>query len=261
MLGIFTAIILMVAIFVGIKNNDRLEQEIATRKTEEASLAVSQKRLADTEVVLKALPIEIVGINEQFAVKTEEETSLKESTEELKEEIGSKTRQIATNKVKLDDISEKTAAIGDIQQLASKMKAMRIELEELDQSINGNEAELANLTQENTVTQAEADLRKEELDIQSKGSSLPSLNTRIRNIYPTWGFVTLSDGNNAGVTAASTLDVVRDGNVIAKLLVTAVETRSSSASIIPDSIVEDVTLMVGDRVVASSKDNMKAASN
>ena len=47
--------------------------------------------------------------------------------------------------------------------------------------------------------------------------------------------------------------MIRDGETIAKLLVTAVESRSASASIIPDSLAEDVTLMVGDRVVAGSK--------
>jgi hypothetical protein len=89
------------------------------------------------------------------------------------------------------------------------------------------------------------------LDILASGESLPSLKTSIRSIYPTWGFVTLNAGNNAGVTATSTLDVVRDGATIAKLLVTSVESRSASASIIPDSIAQDVTLMVGDRVETS----------
>jgi len=54
------------------------------------------------------------------------------------------------------------------------------------------------------------------------------------------------------------LDVVRDGATIAKLLVTSVESTSASASIIPDSIAQDITLMVGDRVVASSEANVAA---
>ena len=130
---------------------------------------------------------------------------------------------------------------------------MRTELEELTQSIADNEASLANLTAQDAATAADAQLRKERLDTQGRGESLPTLKTSIRSIYPTWGFVTLNAGNNAGVTSSSTLDVVRDGATIARLLVTAVESRSASASIIPDSIAQDITLMVGDRVVASSK--------
>ncbi len=90
---------------------------------------------------------------------------------------------------------------------------------------------------------------KKKFETISSGQSLPTLNTRIRSIYPTWGFVTLATGNAGGVVTNSTLDVVRDGSTIAKLLVTSVERNSASASIIPDSIAPDVTLMVGDRVI------------
>jgi hypothetical protein len=259
-LGIFTAIILAVAAFVAMKNKARLEDEISNKNAEEASLAQSQARLKAALEVLKALPIERAGVDEQFAAKSEEEAKLQEANAKMKSENEDKSATIDANKVKLDEIREKTAKVGDIRELADNMKAMRVELEELAQSITDNEASLANLTAQNTATQADADMRKGQLDTLGRGESLPELKTSIRSIYPTWGFVTLGDGNNAGVNANSTLDVVRDGEVIARLLVTAVESRSASASIIPDSIAQDVTLMVGDRVVAGSKVK-KAAAN
>jgi archaellum component FlaG (FlaF/FlaG flagellin family) len=259
-LGIFTAIILAVAAFVAMKNKARLEDEISTRKTEEASLAQSQDKLKAAQAVLKALPIERAGVDEQFAAKSAEEAKLQEANAKMKAEIEDKTATIAANKTTLDGIREKIAKVGEINTLADKMKAMRTELEELAQTITDNEASLANLTAQNTAAQADADRRNTEFKILSNGESLPALKTSIRSIYPTWGFVTLNDGNNAGVNANSTLDVVRDGAVVARLLVTAVESRSASASIIPDSIAQDVTLMVGDRVVPSSKDK-KAVAN
>ena len=252
-LGIFTAIILAVAAFVAVKNKDRLATEIENRDTEEASLVTSQARLKAAQEELRRLPLETEKVNALAATKTEEETALKTEKDDLDSEISTKTNKISTNKAKLDDIREKTAKIGDIKGLAEKMKSMRIELEELDLVIGQKQASLANLTERNTATQKEATSRKSELDDFSKGKSLASLRTRIRSIYPTWGFVTLADGNNAGVIANSTLDVVRDGQTVAKLLVTAVETRSASASIIPDSMGEEVTLMVGDRVVPGEK--------
>ncbi len=257
-LGIFTAIILAVAAFVAMKNKAHLEEEISNKNTEEASLAQSQVRLKAAQEVLKALPIERAGIDEQFAAKSEEEAKLQESNAKLKSDNETKVATIDSNKTKLDEIREKTAKVGDISQLADKMKAMRVEREELTQSIETNNASLANLTAQNTATQADADKRNSDLKILSNGDSLPALKTSIRSIYPTWGFVTLNDGNNAGVNANSTLDVVRDGETIARLLVTAVESRSASASIVPDSIAQDVTLMVGDRVVAGSKEKKAA---
>jgi len=252
-LGIFTAIILAVAAYVAFKNNALFEEEIKNRATEEASLKQSQERLTAALAELKRLPMERAEVDAQFAAKTEVETGLKDSNDALKADIEDKTDQIEANTQELDAFREKVAKIGNIRELAPKMKAMRTELEELTQSIADNEATLANLTAQDGATAADAKKRQDELETFSRGESLSSLKTSIRSIYPTWGFVTLNAGNNAGVTSSSTLDVVRDGATIAKLLVTSVEGRSASASIIPDSIAQDITLMVGDRVVTGSK--------
>ena len=253
-LGIFTAIVLAAAAFVALKNKSQLEVEISNRNSEAANLVTSQSRLKAAQEELKELPIETTAINDEAAAKTEEQNALKEANEKLKADIETKNATIAANKTKLDEIREKTAKIGDLQNLASKMKSMGAELEELTQSISNKEATLANLTAQNTASQAEETRRKNELDGMSKGESIPMLKTRIRSIYDTWGFVTLQDGNNAGVVANSTLEVVRDGETIAKLLVTSVESSSASASIIPDSIGEDISLSVGDRVVPGTKE-------
>jgi len=252
-LGIFTAIILAVAAYVAFKNNALFEEEIKNRATEEASLKQSQERLTAALAELKRLPMERAEVDAQFAAKTEVETGLKDSNDALKADIEDKTDQIEANTQELDAFREKVAKIGNIRELAPKMKAMRTELEELTQSIADNEATLANLTAQDGATAADAKKRQDELETFSRGESLSSLKTSIRSIYPTWGFVTLNAGNNAGVASSSTLDVVRDGATIAKLLVTSVEGRSASASIIPDSIAQDITLMVGDRVVTGSK--------
>ena len=133
------------------------------------------------------------------------------------------------------------------------MRATNAELEELAQSISATEAKLANLTSLKHPDRITGQRDEEQVRNHQQRQSLPTLNTRIRSIYPTWGFVTLAAGNSGGVVANSTLDVVRDGSTIAKLLVTAVERNSASASIIPDSIGPDVTLMVGDRVIPAQK--------
>ena len=167
--------------------------------------------------------------------------------------LDSKTEKVAANKVQLDGVREKTEKTGDLKELASKMRATKAELEELAQSIAGAEAKLANLTAQNSSTDAQVRDTKGKFENFSSGQSLASLQTRIRSIYPNWGFVTLASGNNAGVVTNSTLNVVRDGQTIAKLLVTAVESNSASASIVPDSLAPEVTLMVGDRVVPAQK--------
>ena len=251
--GILTMIVLLIAGFVAFKNKERYASEITETNTQKENLAQSQLRfktaqdnLADTI----AKRTEVDGENVKLA---SDEAAQKKANDDLKSQIASKTSKRDENKQKLDDIREKTAKVGDIKELAPKMNAAKAELEQLAQDITAAEAKLANLTNQNNSVEGQIAAMKKMFDTISSGSSLPTVNTRIRSIYPTWGFVTLAAGNASGVVGNSTLDVVRDGNVIAKLLVTAVEANSASASIIPDSIAPDTTLMVGDRVVPASK--------
>ena len=111
------------------------------------------------------------------------------------------------------------------------------------------ESNLANLTdKDNDLKQRISDLRAHILS-RSDGRSIDGLQTKIRAVYNSWGFVTLSDGDKTGVVLNSTLDVIREDEVIGKLLVTIVEQDSASANIVPGSMAPDTFLMIGDLVV------------
>jgi hypothetical protein len=249
--GILTFIVLLVSGFVALKNKKAYELEIRNTATQKDNLAASKARLQTAQDSLAATIAKRTEVDAEVVTLTGDEAKQKKTNADLKDSLASKTAEAAANKEKLDEISEKTAKAGNIGELAAKMRATKAELEELSQGISDTEAKLANLTAENDRMEGQVNAMKQKADTISNGQSLPTLNTRIRSIYPTWGFVTLATGNSGGVVANSTLDVVRDGSTIAKLLVTAVERNSSSASIIPDSIAQDVTLMVGDRVIPS----------
>lgn len=259
--GILTAIVLALAAFIATKNKAAYETEISQTKEQHELLTKSQARLKAAKAVLAQLPIDRAAVDEEVVKLTETEATQQKSNDVLTKESETKTAKVAASKAQLDDIREKTQKTGDIKELAAKMNAMNSELERLTQEISGTEAKLANLTAENTSTEGQIKTSKDKFDKYSKGESLPTLKTHIRSIYPNWGFVTLAAGNNAGVVTNSTLDVVRDGEPIAKLLVTAVESGTASASIVPDSLASDVTLMVGDRVVPGQKAAAKPAAN
>jgi uncharacterized protein YoxC len=250
--GILTAIVLALSIFVAYKNKAAYEERITETAIQKNNLKKSEERFSiaqnsfDESVQAKA------GVDGEIAKLTEESAQVREETDDIKLKNETKLQKVNTRKTELDDIRDKTARIGNIEELASKMRDLGTEREQLGQSITDNEAKLANLTAENSQAETQATALRLKLDTFASGQSLPTLNTRIRSIYPTWGFVTLASGNNGGVVANSTLDVVRDDQTIAKLLVTAVESTTSSASIVPDSIAADVTLMVGDRVVPAA---------
>lgn len=259
--GILTAIVLAISALVAFKNKSAYEASITKAQEQEGLLAASQKRLKNANAILEALPIEIKAIEDETANLAATEASQTKANSEIKTEVEALTTKIAANKEQLDGIREKSSKIGDLKELSSKMRATNSELEELTQSIASAEAKLANLTSQATASDAQINESKRALEDLSTGRSFPNLKTRIRSIYPNWGFVTLASGNNAGVVNNSTLDVVRGGETIAKLLVTAVESNTSSASIIPESLSSDAVLRVGDMVVPGQKAGAPAAAN
>ncbi len=258
--GILTAIVLALAGFVAYKNKAAYDTEIITCAQEKGKLADSQKRLKNAQASQVAIVAKHAETDAEVAKLGEQKAAQEKTNEGLTQENAAKTAKVEPNKVKIESFKENVAKEGDLTARATKMRATKGEVEELTQSISAAEAKLANLTAQNNQAEGQANANKATMDKYATGQSLPTLNTRIRSIYPTWGFVTLACGNNGGVVANSTLDVVRGNVTIAKLLVTAVESTTASASIIPDSIAADVTLMVGDRVIPAQKE-AKTAKN
>lgn len=258
--GIITAIVLALAGFVAYKNKAANETEISNFDQAKIKLAESQKRLKTAQDGYTKAVAKRVEADAEVVKLSDQETAQKKTNEGLVQEKAAKTAEVEPNKQKIASIKENAAKVGDLNALAAKMRATKSELEEISQAMTVSDAKLANLTAQNSQAEAQANAGKATLEKYATGQSLPTLNTRIRMIYPTWGFVTLACGNNGGVVANSTLDVVRGGVTIAKLLVTSVESSTASASIIPDSIAPNVTLMVGDRVVAAQKE-AKTAQN
>jgi len=251
--GILTAIILALAAFVAFKNKAEYTTRIEQTQTQKSLLVDNQGKLKAKEEVLAALPAEIAGVDAEVDKLSTAEATQKKANDGFTAQVTEKTTKIAANKEKLDDIRAKTEKSGNINELAAKLRATSAELVDLAASIDGASGKLANLTAQNSATDTQVNATKDKFENFTSGQSLPALNTQIRSIYPSWGFVTLAAGNNAGVVANSTLSVVRNGESIAKLLVTAVESSSASASIVPDSLNSDVTLMVGDHVIPAPK--------
>lgn len=251
--GILTAIVLALSAFIAYKNKAAFAAKSTELETSTQTLTTSKARLETVQGVLAELPEQVSGVEGEVAELTTAEGAQQAKNDEIKGQIDTKNAKLAENKGKLDDIREKTQAIGNIEQLASVMRTTSAELEELTQNIDVANAKLANLTSQNTAAEGQVATAKTRFDNYTSGQSLPALSTRIRTIYPNWGFVTLAAGNNAGVVTNSTLDVVRGGETVAKLLVTAVESNSASATIVPDSLGSDVTLSVGDSVIPGTK--------
>ncbi|MGC4014475.1 MAG: hypothetical protein QM755_08180 [Luteolibacter sp.] len=248
--GILTAIVLLVSAFVGFKNKEKYDAEIRDRQEAEKKLDASQHRLKVAQDNLKETTAKRKDTEAHVASLNSEKTNLAEANAKLKSEIDEKTAKSDANKAKLTELKEKLENVGDLATLGPKLKATNAEIIELGRNIDNTTASLANLTAESGRLDKVIENFRSVSALYPAKKSNPALKTRISAIYPNWGFVTLSAGNAGGVITNSTLDVVRDGETIAKLQVTAAEGGTSSASIVPESVKADTVLMVGDSVVA-----------
>jgi len=248
--AILSAIALAASLFLAMKNKDAYQKEIGDRQTAEKKLEDSKKNLENltnrfnsTEKERKATD---VIVDEQKTLETQN----KASNAKAEAQKSSMTAETESNEKKIAAMQE-GLPVENINELVSKVKHTGEEMASLQDEISSNTATLADLMKEKGNTEGTiAAMRKRNSDISNKISFFPS--SSISSIYPSFGFVTIPVGSNAGVVPGSTLNVVRGGSVVGKLRVRSVESSRASADIVPESLGQDVTLMVGDKVVPAT---------
>ncbi|MEP4078552.1 hypothetical protein [Haloferula sp.] len=245
--AIITAVLLAASAFLAVKNKTAYSNEIEERKTAETRLATTEAKLADlverknSTIADKKETMEAtVGLREE-----EEKQSAKNAA--VKKDIAAKTEQSESQAATIAEIKEKTKEIGAIKELAGKIKRLQEEITGLEDEKVSKENERTNLLAERSSTQSTVSAYNEETRKISSKKSYG--NSRISSIYGPWGFVTLSAGSSGGIVSGSTLSVVRGGEAVAELRVRSVESSRASADIVPNSVSEETTLMVGDKVV------------
>ena len=223
------------AIGIGVEEDNRLTITENTLK----KLTTERDDLDKTEEDFQE---KIKGLNKDLDRQQDMNAALKSDLRALNE----KAKYYKDNP---DAIREQEDKVRIAIQNMSEIKLLKKEIQELDKMVADREGHLDRLTAVNTDLEGNISAMREHIESRSGGRSVSGMETSIRAVYNNWGFVTLNDGDKNGVVMNSTLDVVRKGNTVAKLLVTIVEQDSASANIIPGSVAPDTVLMIGDKVV------------
>lgn len=223
---------------------------IKHRQDEEASLDRNKKTLAKVQEELNNTEAELADFNGKNETLQAEVDGQLEKNKELTAKSEAKKAEAEAKAAEVAEKEEATKGLGDPEEVIAKFKRTQTQLAELDASIGEGTARRAALEAEKGSTQASIDAVKGQINLRVSGKSDPSLRTHVRNVYPGLGFVTISGGDNKGIVKESTLDVIRDGEVIGKLQVTTVEATTSAADIVPDSLVDGGSIVAGDIVVA-----------
>ncbi|MFC7336390.1 hypothetical protein ACFQY0_04305 [Haloferula chungangensis] len=245
--AILTAVLLAASAFLALKNKEAYTKEIDDRKIAETRLATTQTKLAGLQ---KRRNDTIAEKNETMQATVglrEEEEQQTAKNDAVKKDISAKREQSESQAAEIAEIKEKTAKAGELKELAGKIKRLQEDIVGLEDEKAAKESQRTNLLAQRESTQSTVTAYNEETRKISSKKSFG--NARISSIFGPWGFVTLSAGNNGGIVSGSTLNVVRGGEPIAELRVRSVESNRASADVVPNSLAEDTTLMVGDKVV------------
>ncbi|MGE9271422.1 MAG: hypothetical protein ACQKBU_11520 [Verrucomicrobiales bacterium] len=259
--AILTAVILVASAYVALKNKEMYKVEIDNREVAESSLKTNQERYQRATDDRDSTVDERTAIEEETVAQQKVESEQEAKNASLKSAIEEGSEIVAANQKVIDDFREKTKELGALGEIAGKIERMSNEIAVLEDDKGSKTAVLNNLIGERENTKGTIKVYNDQNTAVSNQKSYFD-STRITGIFGNWGFVTLGAGNSSGVVSGSRLDVVRDGEVVAKLQVRSVEAGRASADIVPDSLVEDTVLMVGDRVVPTTENEVGAqASN
>jgi len=225
--GTLAALVMAIAAWTTYKNQDEYKYQIGLREKQENILDKNNRDKSNRE-------------------------------EELQQEEEA-TKQLVADNVALTADLEKQASAKSALDSEIAEKQQLIDSIQAEDDIEKEEANLAGLKQVRKVTQADIDVKVVEAESIAQGKSQARLSTSIKTVYANWGFVTLNGGDTQGVVPSSTLDVVRGGEVVAKLKVTTVEPNRAAADIVKGSLKADDFLRSGDKVVAEALPEVVAA--
>ncbi len=248
--GGLTAAALALSIWMGVKNNAEFEKQIELHAKAERRLKASQADLAG----VTAKRDETVAEKEDYIQreKTEQDNLAQVTTaiEKLEAKIADTESVVAANDEKIAENDDLLKELPDPEVLIAQIDSTKEKIAQLKAEVA---SEKENLKEENLKEEGLKSIvvsKRILIENQSTGKSLSTLSTSVKSVYRNWGFVTLNGGNAQGVVPGSILDVLRGGEVVAKLKVTTVEQNRSAADILLDALPVVVSLRSGDRVVA-----------
>lgn len=251
-LAIVAAFVLAIAGLFAFKTNTALEEraeEVSNSQAKHQGLMASLKSLGDEITTLEG---ETTTTNERAAGAEAEEQTAQQSLQTLQAELAKTQQEVDSQRNSVETAQAKLDQAGDVRELAPKVAGLTTSIAELEDQIATAESRFSALRQEVTASSERAEALKTRQTEQSSGKTDEDLRASLISVYSDAGFVIVSGGDAAGIAANSKLDVVRGDQVVATLLVTAVEPNRAAASILPDTVAEGIVLRGGDVVVASA---------
>jgi hypothetical protein len=246
-------VITLVTAALGFLAKGNIEKMGVTVKDANAAKNKAEGNLQVAKTELKKAQDDVAAAKSAVDEKDKEVTAKASQIEDLKKQSdGAKTAMEDKDK----QIEELTKKLAGTSTAPAPVVADQAPLDELKKRAEKAEAELAEAKQlqetwNRKVKDSDSRLASLERYKHDRETQLqrPGVSGRILAVNPGWNFVVLSIGDRQGLMTNSPLLVMRDGEPIAKVRVTSIETSKSIADVVPGSVRRGVTVQPGDRVV------------
>lgn len=243
------ALPLMGAAGLAYMNGQKLKDEIDARIRKEDQVAQAESRKAKLEAEKAKLEKDI---SEKRAEKDEKQASLDETNNKISQaklDIDDLMADIKTADDEITRYTELRIALGEIEEIERKMENLRTSIATVTEDVT-NVSNLRMVARaKRDETQSEIDARVTEDKNRKAAIITKDINSRVKAAYNDWGFVVIDAGDADGIVLNATLDIVRQGKPICKVLVTDLEPTQSSANIIRSSLMPGQSVQVGDSVI------------
>ena len=216
------------------KNLNALREEFTSEKTKYVEFLVKNE-----------------GLTADINALTKQKDELEAANQELASANEAKKSELQTQQTALAELQSKSKDMESIQAIADRIKGLEEESKQLQVVKQGEQSKHDAIVAEteqlvvnnNALRQLKAD--------QDAQLSPPNLKTRVSQVIDDFNVVVIEGGaSDLGVVPGSKLAVMRDGNKIAELDVNAVESRVSTATVLPSTVAAGERVEAGDVVVS-----------
>jgi hypothetical protein len=232
--------------------------ELKQRDAAKENLALARKNQTESKTASTQADADLTKSKALLAENTGKKEKAQKDKDDKDSEVKVTTERKNTDEKSLTDLEEKLKGLGGLPQLVADLKALEAKNAQLNSDIDNTKGAIASLIAHKEATdKVIAALKLREI-YQKTGTVTEGASTRVISVSQELGFYVLGSGNRNNVTKNSKWDVVRDGTVIARLVVTAIEPNRSTAELVPGTLAPGMQVLPGDRVVVSSSSTPRA---
>lgn len=251
-LFILSAVVILVASFFAYQNGREFAAVrlsvagINTNiKTEQAAdkVVVGQvnQLVADIGRVQGELDVEAEKLKAQKNKLANAESEATRTQEELDVKV-KKQQELAVKLDKLPKDMKPETIAEDIARMRKEKLEFEAQAEAKKKETTAEEEKIAGVQK-----RLEDVVRK--IEERRKNFDRNSLTARILAVNHDWGFVVIDAGKSTGLTQDTKLIVTRGALTVGKISVMSLEGSRAMAAIVPDAVINGLTIMPGDRVI------------